>query len=103
MLERITPDQFTLNFKLPRIAWRPVGHKKNKKRQKILVWFPNPLAPRSDIQIDVSWGARLNDTCSISLKLKSPRIVRRRVKMAFEKLLKSSTFIVNFVSAEKAL
>ena len=69
-----------------------------KKRQKILVCFPNLLAPGSD-----SWGTRLNDTYSISLKLKSPRIVRRRVKMAFEKLLKSSTFIVNFVSAEKAL
>ena len=46
--ERITPDQFTLNFKLPRIAWRTVTQKKNKKRQKIIVWFPSPLTTGND-------------------------------------------------------
>ena len=25
----------------------------------VIVWFPNPLAPGSDIQIHVSWGTRL--------------------------------------------
>ena len=38
--------------------------RRNTCNNKILVRFPNPLAPGSDIQIHVSWETRLQNMCN---------------------------------------